>query len=112
MKSCTMLAVQADGSSLPTVEGLKQNGQLHPIQDAFKEHHGLQCGFCTPGMMLVGSALIDENPTPTDDEVRWAISGTSAGARVTSTSSPPSRRRVELAREVAAETMAARGSRR
>ena len=75
MKSCTMLAVQADGSSLRTVEGLKQNGQLHPIQAAFKEHHGLQCGFCTPGMMLVGTALIEENPSPTDDEVRWAISG-------------------------------------
>ncbi len=75
MKSCTMLAVQADGSSLRTVEGLKQNGVLHPIQAAFKEHHGLQCGFCTPGMMLVGTALLEENPSPTDDEVRWAISG-------------------------------------
>ena len=75
MKSCTMLAVQADGTSLRTVEGLKQNGELHPIQAAFKEHHGLQCGFCTPGMMLVGTALLEENPSPTDDEVRWAISG-------------------------------------
>ncbi len=75
VKSCTMFAVQANGASLGTVEGLKQNGALHPIQEAFKEHHGLQCGFCTPGMMLVGSALIAENPKPTDDDVRWAISG-------------------------------------
>lgn len=75
VKSCTMFAVQANGSSIKTVEGLKQNGALHPIQAAFKEHHGLQCGFCTPGMMLVGAALIEENPNPTDDEVRWAISG-------------------------------------
>jgi carbon-monoxide dehydrogenase small subunit len=75
VKSCTIFAVQADGSSITTVEGLTQNGALHPIQEAFKEHHGLQCGFCTPGMMLVGSALIEQNPNPTDDEVRWAISG-------------------------------------
>jgi len=75
VKSCTIFAVQANGSSIKTVEGLKQNGALHPIQAAFKEHHGLQCGFCTPGMMLVGSALIEQNPNPTDDEVRWAISG-------------------------------------
>jgi carbon-monoxide dehydrogenase small subunit len=75
VKSCTMFAVQAYGASIGTVEGLMQNGSLHPIQEAFKEHHGLQCGFCTPGMMLVGSALIAENSHPTDDEVRWAISG-------------------------------------
>ncbi len=75
VKSCTVLAVQADGRSITTVEGLKQNGELHPIQKAFKEKHGLQCGFCTPAMMLVGSALLEENPTPTEDEVRWAISG-------------------------------------
>jgi carbon-monoxide dehydrogenase small subunit len=75
MKSCTMFAVQADGKNITTVEGLKQNGTLHPIQAAFKEEHGLQCGFCTPGMMLVGSVLLEENPNPTDDEVRWAISG-------------------------------------
>ena len=61
--------------SITTVEGLKQNGELHPIQAAFKEEHGLQCGFCTPAMMLVGSKLIEENQNPTDDEVRWAISG-------------------------------------
>ena len=75
VKSCTMFAVQANGREVMTVEGLKQNGNLHPIQAAFKEEHGLQCGFCTPGMMMVGAALIEENPDPSDDEVRWAISG-------------------------------------
>jgi carbon-monoxide dehydrogenase small subunit len=75
MKTCTMFAVQANGASLTTVEGLKQNGQLDPIQTAFKEKHGLQCGFCTPGMMLTGKALLEENPDPSEDEVRWAISG-------------------------------------
>jgi len=75
VKSCTMFAVQADGHEVMTVEGLKQNGDLHPIQAAFKEEHGLQCGFCTPGMMMVGAALIEENPSPSDDDVRWAISG-------------------------------------
>jgi carbon-monoxide dehydrogenase small subunit len=75
VKSCTMFAVQANGREVMTVEGLKQNGSLHPIQAAFKEEHGLQCGFCTPGMMMVGAALIEENPDPTDDDVRWAISG-------------------------------------
>ena len=75
VKSCTVFAVQANGRSITTVEGLKQNGQLAPIQEAFKEHHGLQCGFCTPAMMLVGSALIAENPSPSEDDVRWAISG-------------------------------------
>ncbi len=74
VKSCTMLAVQANGHELRTVEGLK-NGELHPIQAAFKDSHGLQCGFCTPGMMMVGAALLEDNPAPTDDEVRWAISG-------------------------------------
>jgi aerobic carbon-monoxide dehydrogenase small subunit len=75
IKSCTMFAVQASGRSITTVEGLKQGGALSAIQAAFKENHGLQCGFCTPAMMLVGTALIAENPDPTDDEVRWAISG-------------------------------------
>ncbi|MDE0369699.1 MAG: (2Fe-2S)-binding protein [bacterium] len=75
VKSCTVLAVQADGSEVKTVEGLAEGGELHPVQAAFKEHHGLQCGFCTPGMMLVGSALLEGNPDPTDEEVRWAISG-------------------------------------
>ncbi|HEY7660108.1 MAG TPA: (2Fe-2S)-binding protein [Actinomycetota bacterium] len=75
VKSCTMFAVQADAREITTVEGLKQDGQLHPLQVAFKEEHGLQCGFCTPGMMLTGKALLEENASPTDDEVRWAISG-------------------------------------
>ena len=75
VKSCTVFGVQADGRSVTTVEGLAGPGGLHPIQAAFKEEHGLQCGFCTPGMMLVGSALIEQNPMPTDDDVRWAISG-------------------------------------
>ena len=75
MKTCTMFAVQANGRSMVTVEGLKQNGELSAIQDAFREHHGLQCGFCTPAMMLVGTALIEENTDPTEDDIRWAISG-------------------------------------
>ena len=75
IKSCTMFGVQADGREVTTVEGLLQDGQLHPIQAAFKQEHGLQCGFCTPGMMLTGSALLAENPSPSEDEVRWAISG-------------------------------------
>ncbi len=75
MKSCTMFAVQADGANVTTVEGLAQGGELHVIQQGFKEEHGLQCGFCTPGMMLVSAALLDENPDPTEEEIRWAISG-------------------------------------
>jgi aerobic carbon-monoxide dehydrogenase small subunit len=75
VKSCTVFGVQADGREVTTVEGLLQGGQLHPIQAAFKEEHGLQCGFCTPVMMLTGTALLAENPSPTDEEVRWAISG-------------------------------------
>jgi len=75
VKSCTVFAVQANGRSITTVEGLKQDGQLSPIQQAFHQEHGLQCGFCTPAMMLVGTALLEENPNPTDDEIRWAISG-------------------------------------
>ena len=74
IKSCTMFAASADGHEVQTVEGLK-NGELHPLQVSFKQNHGLQCGFCTPGMMLVGKALLENNPSPTDDEVRWAISG-------------------------------------
>lgn len=75
VKSCTVLAAQADGAEIRTVEGLKQNGQVSPIQAAFKEHHGLQCGFCTPGMMLVGTSILENNPNPTEEEVRWGISG-------------------------------------
>ena len=75
MRSCLMLAVQADGAELITVEGLAKDGKLHPLQQAFHEHHGLQCGFCTPGMLMTARALLDENPDPTDHEIRTAISG-------------------------------------
>jgi carbon-monoxide dehydrogenase small subunit len=75
VKSCTMLAVQADGHEVTTVEGLATASELHPIQEGFKDEHGLQCGFCTPGMMLAAKALLDRNPDPTEDEVRWALSG-------------------------------------
>jgi carbon-monoxide dehydrogenase small subunit len=75
IKSCTYLAVQADGKAVQTVEGLAQGPQLHPIQEGFREEHGLQCGFCTPGMMLVSAALLEENPSPTEEEIRWALSG-------------------------------------
>ncbi len=74
-KSCTLLAVQVNGAEIQTVEGLEQNGQLHAIQQGFTEEHGLQCGFCTPGMMLVGKALLEQNPNPTEAEIRHAISG-------------------------------------
>jgi aerobic carbon-monoxide dehydrogenase small subunit len=75
LKSCTMLAVQADGHEVTTVEGLAGPSELHPLQEGFKDEHGLQCGFCTPGMMLAAKALLDENPDPTEDEVRFALSG-------------------------------------
>ena len=75
VKSCTVLTVQASGRSITTVEGLAQGANLSPMQIGFHEEHGLQCGFCTPGMMLVGTALLDRNPNPTEDEIRWAISG-------------------------------------
>jgi len=75
VKSCTVLAVQADGGEVRTVESLAQNGTLHPIQQGFHEMHGLQCGYCTPGMMLTAISLLEENPDPTEDEIRWGISG-------------------------------------
>jgi carbon-monoxide dehydrogenase small subunit len=75
VKSCTVLAVQASGAAITTVEGLAQNGSLHPIQEGFHQCHALQCGFCTPGMMMTASAFLKENPSPTEDEIRWAISG-------------------------------------
>ena len=75
IKSCTFFAVQANGRSVTTVEGLMQDGALHPVQQGFKEEHGLQCGFCTPGMMLVSAALLEENPDPSEEEIRWALSG-------------------------------------
>jgi carbon-monoxide dehydrogenase small subunit len=70
-----VFAVQADGGEVMTVEGLAQNGNLHPIQEGFMEKHGLQCGFCTPGMMLSSLALLKQNPNPTEEEIRWALSG-------------------------------------
>ena len=75
VKSCTVFAVQANNHDVTTVEGLATASELHPIQEGFKDEHGLQCGFCTPGMMLSAKALLDENPDPTEDEVRWALSG-------------------------------------
>ncbi len=75
VKSCTLLAVQVEGREIKTVEGIAGAGALAPIQVGFHEEHGLQCGFCTPGMMLVGEALLARNPDPTDDQIRWAISG-------------------------------------
>ncbi len=75
VKSCTLFAVQADGSEITTVEGLEQDGTLHPIQQAFTEEHGLQCGFCTPGMMITGVALLERDPDPSESEIRRAISG-------------------------------------
>jgi aerobic carbon-monoxide dehydrogenase small subunit len=75
VKSCTVLAVQADGREVLTVEGLAKDGKLHPIQEAFLAEHGLQCGFCTPGMLMSAYALLEKNPNPTEDEIRNAISG-------------------------------------
>jgi carbon-monoxide dehydrogenase small subunit len=75
VKSCTMFAVQADGGEILTVEGLMKDGQLHPLQEGFKQEHGLQCGFCTPGMLMSSYALLHNNPTPSEDEIRWGISG-------------------------------------
>jgi carbon-monoxide dehydrogenase small subunit len=75
VKSCTVLAVQAQGRELRTVEGLAAGGELHPIQQAFHADHGLQCGYCTPGMMLTATAFLAENPQPTEEEIRWALSG-------------------------------------
>jgi carbon-monoxide dehydrogenase small subunit len=75
VKSCALFAVQADGCQIRTVESLEQNGRLHPIQEGFWEEHGLQCGFCTPGMMMTSVALLERNPNPTEQEIRLAISG-------------------------------------
>jgi aerobic carbon-monoxide dehydrogenase small subunit len=74
VKSCTVFGVQADGREITTVEGLGAGG-LSPMQEAFKQEHGLQCGFCTPAMMLVGTALLEQNPDPSEEDIRWAISG-------------------------------------
>jgi carbon-monoxide dehydrogenase small subunit len=75
VKSCTQLAVQADGSSIMTIEGLAQNGTLHPIQEGFWEEHGLQCGYCTPGMIMAAYDLLQTNANPNDDEIRHALEG-------------------------------------
>jgi carbon-monoxide dehydrogenase small subunit len=75
VKSCTMFAVQADGATIETVEGLAAGGKLHPLQEGFWEKHGLQCGFCTPGMLISARALLARNPKPTEDEIRHGISG-------------------------------------
>jgi len=75
VKSCTVLAAQADGSSITTIEGLASDGRLHPMQESFREHHGLQCGFCTPGMVLAAVSLLQEHPSPTEAEVREGLEG-------------------------------------
>jgi carbon-monoxide dehydrogenase small subunit len=74
-KSCTVLAVQADGAEVTTIEGMGREGDLHPMQEAFWEHHGLQCGYCTPGMIMAGADLIAKNPSPSEEEVREALAG-------------------------------------
>ena len=75
VKSCTLLGVQADGTELTTIEGLAQNGTLHPMQQAFHEQHGLQCGYCTPGMVLAAVSLLAENPDPSEEEIRHGLEG-------------------------------------
>jgi aerobic carbon-monoxide dehydrogenase small subunit len=75
VKSCTVLAVQADGKAVTTIEGLASNGTLHAVQEAFRETHGLQCGYCTPGMIMATVDLLAESPDPTDDEIRYALEG-------------------------------------
>ena len=75
IKSCTLLAVQADGKSVTTIEGMSDNGELHPIQEAFKENHGLQCGFCTPGMVMTAAEILKNNPKPSEAEIRHGLEG-------------------------------------
>jgi carbon-monoxide dehydrogenase small subunit len=75
VKSCTVFAVQADGCEIRTIEGVAHNGKLHPLQEGFKEEHGLQCGFCTPGMIMSACALLEKNPHPSEQDIRWGISG-------------------------------------
>ena len=75
IKSCTLFAVQAHGREIMTVEGLERNGTLHPVQEGFMQEHGLQCGYCTPGMLMTGYAFLKKTPNPTEEEIRWAISG-------------------------------------
>ena len=75
VKACTLLAVQADGSEITTIEGMAQNGEMHPIQVAFKENHGLQCGFCTPGMVMMAVDILKNNPNPSEEEIRHGLEG-------------------------------------
>ena len=75
VKSCTVFAVQANGKQVMTIEGVAQNGKLHPLQEGFHEEHGLQCGYCTPGMIMRAHELLQKNPNPTEEEIRWGISG-------------------------------------
>jgi carbon-monoxide dehydrogenase small subunit len=75
VKSCTMLAVQAQGAKITTIEGLATDGKLHPMQEAFREHHGLQCGFCTPGMVMTALDLVQNNPSPTEQQIRDGLEG-------------------------------------
>ncbi len=75
VKSCTLLAVQSDGHEITTIEGMAKNGKMHPIQEAFKEYHGLQCGFCTPGMVMTATDIIEHHPEPTEDEIRHGLKG-------------------------------------
>ena len=75
VKSCTLFAVQADGRELMTIEGIARDGQLHPLQEGFKQEHGLQCGFCTPGMIMASKQILDRNSSPSEEEIRWGISG-------------------------------------
>ena len=75
VKSCNLLAVQVDGAEVTTIEGLATNGEMHPMQAAFQEHHGLQCGFCTPGMIMAAVGFLNENPSPTEDEIRHGLEG-------------------------------------
>lgn len=75
VKCCTVFAVQADGGTVDTIEGLSPDGELHPLQEGFWEKHGLQCGYCTPGMIMSAKHLLDKNPNPTEEEIRWGISG-------------------------------------
>ncbi|HEX2508093.1 MAG TPA: (2Fe-2S)-binding protein [Miltoncostaeaceae bacterium] len=75
VKSCNLLAVQVDGAEVTTIEGLATNGEMHPMQAAFQEHHGLQCGFCTPGMIMAAVGVLNENPSPSEDEIRHGLEG-------------------------------------
>ena len=75
VKSCTLYTVQANGKSVKTIEGMEEGGALHPLQEGFHEEHGLQCGFCTPGMIMRAAELLEKNPNPSEEEIRWGISG-------------------------------------